>query len=130
MRGGKANTRLDGSDGKSPPGGFADPPPRTSWYQGTLPLLSLCKTLPPLHRRLAPSLCRVGDGLGRDTESRSQGAGSDPDQEMGVIREHGPGEHGGGVVRRQALESGEVGLAVPVIAEDDLPVEPSHRHST
>jgi len=27
-----------------------------------------------------------------------------------------------------ALESGEVGLAVPVIAEDDLPVEPSHPH--
>jgi hypothetical protein len=57
-----------------------------------------------------------------------EGAGPCPHQEVGVIGEQGPGEHGDGPSLGQALEPAEEFRAVRVVAEDHLPVEASHHH--
>jgi len=47
-------------------------------------------------------------------------------QEMGVVREEGPGVDGSGALLRQPGEAGDEGRAVRVIPDDDALLHPSH----
>jgi len=51
-------------------------------------------------------------------EAAVQGAGARPDQEMGVIREQGPGVHREGARLRQRGQAGDEVRAVGVGADD------------
>jgi len=49
-----------------------------------------------------------------------------PEQEVGVVREEGPGADGSGALLHQPGEVGDEGRAVRVVPDDDAPLNPSH----
>ncbi len=91
------------------------------------------------HDRLVPVLEEVADpvvsavegpGIAREQTPHApgQGARSRPHEEVGVVREHGPGVDGPRPGLRQGREARHKIRPIPVTPEDDPALEPPHHH--
>jgi len=91
------------------------------------------------HDRLVPVLEEVArpavpavEGPGVAGEERAHAPGQrarpGPHQEVGVIREQGPGVHREGARVRERREPAEEGLAVRVVGKDHAPFQAAHHH--
>jgi len=100
-------------------------------FQEVRVLLHYDGLVPVLEEVAHPLVAAVeGPGIAREQTPHApgQGARARPHEEVGVVREHGPGVDGPGPALRQGREARDKIRPIPVIPEDDPALQPPHHH--